>query len=276
MGNGGVKEGLKGGTAIGAGFVLAITFVVVLLALPRAVAPSEMPALVVDGEDAAAVRARDERLAREALRDHETNALRRLYAEHSLAEIAGADTPDSARHRIMSFVFASRRYRESRGEEAIAALRAEAALEAERALRGDLEDAERDARLGTFFSVLERYGAADAGELRAPSFVVRTLFVSRWNVAHGFPPTDGMQEAELQAYWGWLALEAEDAPDARRLEALEAYDRAGGADADEARGTLLYRMGRMPEAAEAFQRAYEEEGTLRLRNHALAALERSG
>jgi hypothetical protein len=82
-----------------------------------------------------------------------------------------------------------------------------------------------------------------------------------------------MSEVELRAYWGWLALEARDVAIEHRLSALERYAQAGGQSVTEARAVLLFEAGHMMEAAQAFQQAYEEEGTLRLRNHALASIE---
>ena len=81
-----------------------------------------------------------------------------------------------------------------------------------------------------------------------------------------------MAEVEVEAYWGWLALEAASAPIELRLEALEHYEEATGRPAHEARATLLYLGGDALRASDLFTRAYEDFGSVRLRNHALAAL----
>ncbi len=273
MANERVKQGRRGalgrlseGGAAALLFVLAVVAGVAILAVPRPVAPVETPGLHLAPRDVAAVNGRDARLARDAPRFAEADALRRMYREHGRAEIHG-ETQSSARRRAGGLAAATRSFREARGDGALWALRAEAVRALPAALAAE-DGEERQALLGTFERVLGRYGGTEA----APDFVVRTLFVARWNAAHGLPLTEGMEPAELRAYWGWLALEVEDAPLDRRLAALEGYEAAGGERAEEARGALLYRAGRPIAAAEAFERAYGEEGTLRLRNLALAAL----
>ena len=282
LSNDGVKATLKGGArasrhlSSGAGlalsFAAAVAVGVAILALPRAVAPDGPPSLVIPRADAREVRDRDRERAESAPRDEAAEALRELYAEYSRAEIAGADSQASATRRIAALQSSGRAYRARNGDEAIAALRAEAVVRAERALAGELPGTQREALLGTFEEVLARYGAIDGDTWLAPPFVVRTLFLARWNTAHGLPATLGMSDPELRAYWGWLALEADGASVPQRLAALDAYEDAGGARVAEARGALLFEGGRMLASAESFQRAFEEEGSLRLRNHALAAL----
>ena len=282
LSNDGVKAALKGGSRrssrFSGGALLTLSFAatiavgIAILALPRAVAPDGPPALVITGAEADEVRRRDGVRAARPPAGADADALRELYAEYSRAEIAGADSESSATRRIVAIASAARAFRAAHGEPAIESLRAEAVIDAERALAGDLPETRRDAVLGTFEQVLARYGAIESDTTVAPPFVVRTLFVARWNTAHGLPATLGMSDAELRAYWGWLALEAEGAAIGARLAALDAYEQAGGARATEARGALLFEAGRTLDAADAYERAFEEEGSLRLRNHALAAL----
>ena len=219
------------------------------------------------------MRREDERRARTAPEGERAERLRELYAEYSRAEVRGAETRAEAMARMGAIQRATRELLREDGEEALWALRAEATLKLQRAMEGELEEVERDALLGTFPEALAQYHAVVDGELVAPAFVARTLFVGRWNAAHGLRPVEGMGEAELRAYWGWLALEAEDVPVEQRLVALQGYEDAGGHPVTEARAVLLFEAGHMLQAGEAFQLAYEEEGTLRLRNHALAAFE---
>jgi hypothetical protein len=281
LSNDSVKAALKGGprrsSRLSSGATLALSFAVAIsvgiaiFALPRPVAPDGPPALVITEAEAREVRERDAETAASAPTVAEAEALGALYAEYSRREIAGGDSQAGATRRITVIASAARAFRATHGEPAIAGLRATAVTDAERALAGELTEARRAELLGTFEQVLARYGAIEGDSVIAAPFVVRTLFAARWNTAHGLPATLGMSDTELRAYWGWLALEADGAPIGTRLAALDAYEEAGGARAAEARGALLYEAGRTLEAANAYQRAFEEGGSLRLRNHALAA-----
>ncbi len=116
------------------------------------------------------------------------------------------------------------------------------------------------------------YGLTGDGAWRAPDIVVRALFKARFNATLRRPLTEGLHPIELEAYWGWLALEAEEAPIDRRLEALDEYEAVVERTFPEARGVLLFHAGEFLEAAERFEEAYAETGNVRLRNHAMAAM----
>lgn len=251
------------------GSVLALA----IMAFPRPVVPTHTPGLHLSAEAVAQVRREDQRRASLAPTEERAERVRELYAEYSRAEVRGGETRAASLARVRALDEATLEVARQDGEEALWALRAEATATLMAAMEGGIDQVEREALLGTFPDVLSRYGAVRDGELVAPPFVARTLFVARWNAAHGLAPTQGMGEAELRAYWGWLALEADQAPVGHRLVALEGYAQAGGTSVLEARAVLLFEAGQMLAASEAFELAYEEEGTLRLRNHALAALE---
>jgi hypothetical protein len=162
----------------------------------------------------------------------------------------------------------------ARDPHALAAARARDVTRMLPALRGEggLTGTQRASELGVFPAMLERYGAIVAGRRIAPELVIRTNFAARWNVIHGLAMTDGMSRLELRAYYGWLALEGGTAPLGMRMEAVDAYAAAGGTRVWEARGVLAFEAGEMAEARSDFERACDLTGSLRLRNHALAAL----
>jgi len=252
--------------------IAGVTLGTVATAVPRPVAPSALPLFEVDLAQADDVIRADSALAARAPHDDRVARLRTLYEQQGRAEVFG-DHESAAQSREVSFVTLVAELRRAGGARAIAGVRARAMSDLEPALGGRQPPDRRDAVLGSFPRMLERYGLARGGRIVAPSFVVRTLFKARWNAVHRLPPTDGFARAELRAYHGWLALRAESAPITARIDAAAAYGRAGGERADEARGVLLFRAGRAEEAADAFVEAYERSGSWRLRNHGLAATE---
>lgn len=252
--------------------IAAVSLGTVATAVPRAVAPTELPLFEIDLMQADDAVRRDTALAASAPRGDLVTRLKTLYEQQGRAEVVG-DDETAAQGREASLRTLVAELRASGGDRAIAALRARAMGDLDEALSGRRPPAERDAILGSFPRMLERYGLTRGGRIVAPRFVVRTLFKARWNAVHRLAPVDGFGPAELRAYHGWLALRAESAPIAARIEAAAAYGQAGGERADEARGVLLYRAGRSEEAADAFVKAYQQSGSWRLRNHGLAATE---
>ena len=88
---------------------------------------------------------------------------------------------------------------------------------------------------------------------------------------HRLDLTEDFSPIERQAYHGWLGFRAESADLSLRLGALADYGDAGGRSGTEARAVLLYMQEQRPQAADAFDEAYAEAPSFRLRNHALAA-----
>jgi len=259
---------------------LAVTSLIVfcflggtLMMLPRAVEPYETPGLALPAAEVEEVLRRDARRARRAPRGDLARAVVEMVATLGRAE-AGAGIPRrEAQRGALQLRSAVHSLRQDDGEEAVAALRARATLRLEDALSGELDEEEARGLLGSFPEMLERYGLTEDGERVAPPFAVRTLFVARWNTLVGLDPTDGMAGVERQAYWGWLALSATGVEPRARLGAAERYAEAGGARAEEARAVLLYQAGRFGAAQRAFSALFEEEGSVRYRNHSLAAVE---
>lgn len=232
-----------------------------------AASPTEMPPLTLPPADVAAA------LSLDAATEEPTGVAaenrRRIYQETNVAEHAATDYPGQAEARHALLAAALEAVINLNGAEAMAALRAADVERGMQALHGELSEEEVIAEVGNFLVMMERYGMAADGHQTAPSFVVRTALMARWNAVHGQELTDGFEDVHRRAYWGWLALHAAGAPLDRRLDALDLYAAVGGERALEARGVLLFEDGNTPGAHEAFVQGYQSRGTFRLRNFAL-------
>ena len=242
-----------------------------VLALPRAVAPRELPGLVLSPAQLAAVVAEDERLARTAPTDDLARRLEELVATQALAEVGAGETPDEARDRLTRLANAAAAVDRAHGIDAVAALRAKSVLEFEQVLRSRARGEERDRVLGSFPRTVERYDVTKHGRLRAPRFVLRTLYKARWNSVCQLVATWRLTPVELRAFHGWLALGADSAAQADRAAAVEAYAAAGGVRANEARAGLAWRGGDGARAEELYGQELTRTGSLRFRNHLRAA-----
>jgi len=238
-----------------------------LIALPRPIEPTELPALRLDA--AAVTEVRAARRAASAPESPQAALLRNLYLEQGRAEV-NRDTESALEVRRTRVDNAVAAFLEAHDEEALAALRNAMVAELPAALGGDLEPEEEEGTLGSFPRILERYHAAVDGVVVAPDFVVETLYAARWNTIFHREPTDGFTDVEKQAYWGWLALRSRADMELRK-SALEHFAEAGGSGAAEAAAVLAFHSGSPAQAAILFDRLYEGTGELRFRNHALAA-----
>ncbi len=229
-------------------------------------------ALRLDAQLSAQAHTRDLELAERAPTGEEAETLTALFREHGLAE-ANAGEPRAVRlNREERFARALTRFKEVHGAEGLAALRARTCEELTVALKGELSDETERAVLGAFPRLLEQYGLSDNGEVIAPHFVVRTLYKARWNSIHDLPLTDGLDEGELRAYWGWLAVEGV-APPTLRLDAVQRFQEFDERAALEAAAYIAYARGDFSRATNLYGEL-ANQGDLRLRNHALAAVRR--
>lgn len=242
-----------------------------VLALPRAVAPRELPGLVLSPEQVARVVAEDERAARSAPTDEVARTLEELIETQALAEMGSGETPDEAAQRMTRLANATAAVERTHGEAGLVALRAKSIAEFEHVLRTRARGTERDRVLGSFPRAVERYDVTKRGRLRAPRFVLRTLWKARWTAVCQLAPTWRLAPVELRAFHGWLALGAESAALTDRVTALEAYAAAGGVRADEARAGLAWRAGDGARAEELYGAVLARTGSLRIRNHLRAA-----
>jgi hypothetical protein len=260
--------------------LLLFTVVVVcagaLLAQPRGVVWNETPPLTLPVAPVLAALAEDKKAAASAPHSDAAKQLDALWLEQGHDELSGLEPGHlrAARRQTMRLAF-ERVVRES-GPAGALAVRAIAAERLEAAL--DIELAPELARdvLGGFPILLEREECARGGELLAPRFVVRTLYKASWNLSCGQPPVLGFSPIEQRAYYGWQALHARRLPLEQRLRALQAYQRNGGSRINEATAVLLLRSAQPAAASAAFAAAYQNAGTLRLRNAALGQQQATG
>jgi hypothetical protein len=242
-----------------------------LLALPRAVEPRELPGLVLDPAQIARVQADDARRARTAPASATVDTLTELVAAQGLAEVGTGETPDAAQERFTKLANAALAVERAHGEAGVLALRGKAVLDFERVLATRARGDARDRVLGSFPRTVERYDVTRAGRLRAPRFVLRTLYKARWNAVCQLAATWRFAPVELRAFHGWLALGAESAAPAQRIAALDAYAAAGGVRSREARAGLAWLAGDLRLAEELYGEALTRTGSLRFRNHLRAA-----
>lgn len=256
-------------------WVVAAALVAATLAIPQAIDPWEMPALMLDRTAASDAIRFDEALAADAPASAEAQTLRSLFLEHGSSEanrpypVKEYDRRQAAIHR------ATRALLESGGPPAFDAMRARAVedfvdLFYDRPHDG-LSD-EEIAILGGFPEIESRYGLVHRGVVIAPELTVRALYKARWNAIHRQPFIDGFSRIELQAYWGWMALHGWGQPLDKRESALISFREAGGAGTEEAAALFDLLGGRPDRAATSLQRLYDSTGELRLRNMALGAL----
>jgi len=238
-----------------------------LIALPRAIAPTELPALALDpGEVREQVR-QDTELAKTAPSTDNAKALWDHYVKWGEAELQVLEmrAPTEQRRRRM------RRAQEAvvaeSGPRAGNAMRARALLKFEAALEGEVPRAELKGLLGVYPHVLAQHLLTRDGIELGPHFVVRTLFKARWNRLCDLPPETDLSPVERRAYFGWMGLHAANLSVRERREALIRYAAAGGAEAEQALGVLAFVDQDYAHAAASFERAYARTSNLRLRNY---------
>lgn len=275
--DGGVKDDVptkKGPSATFLGsalLVVACASAITVLAVPRPVAPTELPPLVLSASDVNRVLREDERLAHTAPDDLHARALVTLMHAQGQAEVTPGETPADAMQRESNLRAVVNDVRASSGESGLKALRASAVQELLAVFERHEDDLETDRVLGSFPRILERYGLTVDGRLVAPIFVVRTLYKARWNSICRLEPTYALTNVEKRAFYGWLALAAHGAPPRERAVALTNYQRAGGIRGEEALGVLAYTDHEFSRAEEIFRHSYVTTRNVRYRNHALAA-----
>jgi len=238
-----------------------------LICLPRAVEPSELPALVLDAAQVAAQERTDARHAAAKPSAAEAEQLAALFHGFGATEVVTLDNPQLREQRRHTLQRVQERLRQSAGLDAVLGVRARAVAKLEAALAGELTGDEVKGWLGVFPNVLEHYQATRDGLELAPHFVVRTLYKARWNMLCNLPAEADLSPIERQAYFGWLGLHATNLPVRERRQALLGYAAAGGAHAEQAQGVLAYLDRDYLGAQQALERAYARAPSLRLRNY---------
>jgi hypothetical protein len=273
-----------------------------LLAVPRAVAPQELPEPFVEPRALAQVAHDDEALADAAEQerlDTDVRALGSAVRAYSLADATDDGAAVAAERRHIAE--ASQRAM-THGDAALARLRAFQLRSFLRELRrwestGEETDELRE--LGGPFLARARINGWVEGRRLLPDETVRAvLFKKRWNdvaMAHG--PALDVSALEQRALLRFLILHPPHDPSAdprdrrdklagqraghladtyrlRKIEELRAVDPVYPADL--ARGIVLYRLGRYPLAVEALRKHLEDHpdgpNAVRAQNYLRAAL----
>jgi hypothetical protein len=244
----------------------------VVLMAPRPIAPHEGPALRFGPSERSALEA--DWLARAARcpEGELSDAVRDALLTQGAAESRQVDMPEARIERDRAANEAVAALLASHGEAALDGCRVRSLDGLRRVRRGETSDDEAEQILGRFPVSLERYGLVRDGRRLAATEVIDILYLARWNVVFSRPMTEGLGRVERRAYYGWLALHADDAPLDARLGALEAYERLGGFGVSEARARLAFLGGDGDLALELYGKLADDGGGLRARNHALAGL----
>ena len=251
--------------------VLGSCCALLLLTQERRIGPRDLPSLRLPAADVAAAIADDQRRAAQAPTSKTAVELEALL--HDLGEAETAVVEPAATHRARSEALAETLHRlvEEEGKDAGLALRARAVSRMEAALRLELPEEQIAGVMGAFAHTLQDSEVTRDGAIIGPHFVVRTLYKTRWNLAHGLPSPHAFSKVERLAYYGWLALHARRAALPLRLQALQPYADAGGQHVEQAAGVLLFAAQQYGTAGQVLQKAYEDDASVRLRNYTLGA-----
>lgn len=252
--------------------VIGVSCACVILYSPQSVAPSTTPPLVLEQEAVASQIQEDQNLEGSVPQSETVVRIERVYQAAGLAELGAPEEARAHRERMAELSEGLNALEQEAGSDAVNALRCRMTSRGYQALLGQLPDDERRGLIGTFGQILERYSAVREGRLLAPEIVFRSLYKARWNGYMSRELTAGLSTIELQAYWGWLALHAQEIEVRRRLNALDQYEAATGTLLAEARAALLFQIGAYPESSDIYDSLHRSSGSLRYRNHALAAV----
>jgi hypothetical protein len=247
--------------------LLGVASALLLVSLPRAVIPGELPALALSAPAVAAQQREDLQLAAAAPQTALANELLSWFENFGQTE---ADVLDNAKlrmvrqHRLHGIY---ERLRSESGPAATRAVRAVAVSKFEDVLAGRIKGEAARGWLGVFPNVLVQYLVTRDGLELAPHFVVRTLYKARWNRMLNLAAEDDLSQVERQAYFGWLGLHVEQLPMHERRNALLGYAAAGGGNAREAQGVLAFLDHDYTRSVECLREAYAQSPSLRLRNY---------
>lgn len=278
--------------------VLLIAGSAMVLALPRAVAPEDLPAPIVDGVALAETMARDDALARGAVEDQLDVDVRAVGREVRAYNRAAAEGDEGALVAARVALGEAARKALRQGAEPLRALRAYQMArfvdEVDRWQRsGEVSDELLELG-GDFMQAAARNRWCHEGRLVARERELRTLFKKRWNDVVGLRgEAFDLTLDEDRVRFGFLLAypfrQAVGGAEGRLAEVLDhqqrlrLIDRLAARDpsypADLARGVVHFQLGHHPAATEAFRRHLEAHPdgpyTLRAQNHLKAALDRA-
>ncbi len=271
------------------------------LAVPRPVPPTELPEPFLEPRALAAVASQDEALAVTAERrplDTDVRALGSALRAYNRAD--AADDAEAVAQQRHDFAEASRAA-SAHGDQVLAELRAYQLRSFLRELRRWERTGEETQELaelgGPFLARARKNGWSDGRVLLADEPVRAAMFKKRWNelaMAHG--PSLDLTTAEKVALLRFLILhpprdasagqldprdrvgaqrvaDQAEAYRLKKIDELKALDPAYPADL--ARGVVLYRLRRYPQAVEDLRRYLDDHpdgpNALRARNYMRAA-----
>jgi hypothetical protein len=240
---------------------------VVLIALPRAVAPVELPVLQLNPAEVREQELQDVKLAASAPTTPNARALWDMYLSFGESELMLLDQPSALEQRRRKLRRAQEAVVAESGPLAGNAVRARAMIKFEAALAGEVPRPELKGLLGVYPHVLAQHMLTRDGFELGPHFVVRALYKARWNRMCGLLPETDLSPVERRAYFGWMGLHAANLSVRERRQALINYAAAGGAEADQALGVLAFVDQDYARAALSLERAYAGKANLRLRNY---------
>lgn len=259
-------------------WLVSASLVGAMLAIPQPVDPSEMPSLVLDRAAVSDAIDLDQALARELPDSNEVRALRALFLDHGRSEAKPPYERREYDRRQSAIHHATQALIDAHGAPAFAAMRAAAVEDFMDAYvdGSNVSQAQSDPGVvGGFGEILDQYGALVDSVFVAPPLTVRAFYKARWNSIHRRPFVEGFSPIEVQAYWGWLALNARSQPVEKRLKGLVPFRDAEGFGAPEAAALFDLLQGHPDRAANSLNALYEESRWLRLRNFALGVQQTS-
>ncbi len=244
---------------------------VVLVTMPRAVPPGQLPALVLDEPSVQRALDYDHHAATRAPHSKDLDELYNLYLEEGRAERAGAAGVAGTAQRRARITALTRRVFPTLSKEKLVALRARATERFMLALSGRLPvQAEADGLVGRFPDILARYGLVKAdGSFAAPELSVRAMYKARWNMIHERPLREHLEPIEVQAYDGWNALHAAALPLPQRADSARRFAEAHGHRAAQAQAAYLFHGKALAQAEQVLTEAEARTHELRLRNQLL-------
>lgn len=246
--------------------VTAMGCAVAALAVPRAIEPRNLPALVLDPRLSEEALDADHELAGKPTSFPHAEELKDLYLAHGASELDATARYDADRLRRLAFFGGELKD----GERNL--LRAQATERAMAYLLEGSEGPEPAGLLGSFSASLKINGLlSEEGRMRAPLMSVRAAYKARWNLIHGRPQEEGLRPIELQALEGFKALHASRLPTQERADAARKFYEAGGKRGAEIYGVFLFQGGATEDGADLLERAYVQRGELRTRNMLLYA-----
>lgn len=268
----GARPATGGFVATAAMLVAALVCSIVVIAAPRPVQPSRLPALRVPlAEGMRAFGALELDPEQPLPRASWLSSFLELYREAGLNEREKRVDMALVEAQRLELAQLVREHFPKLGRAGVRALMHALTARALDALGRSQPPPEAFGLLGSFPALLRSYGYVDtSGVAVAPARVIQHLYEQRFNLICGRPLDADIDRSARALAEGWIALHGERLPPERRVQAAHKFLELGGIDAREALAVWLYQGGLKEEAADLLQRQYAHTGALRLRNMLLS------